>query len=83
LTQEDTRKSILQAVKAAGFDGRIALTSHSKTDSDALMAAGAHLVLEPFQDAADRAVELVSGGAVLPRLDSDEEQSKPAEPGSA
>jgi len=83
LTQEDTRKLILQAVKAAGFDGRVALTSHSKTDSDSLVAAGADLVLEPFQDAADRAVDLVSGGAALPRLYLDEAQSTSAERGSA
>lgn len=72
LTREDTRKSILQAVTAAGFRGKVALTSHGRTDSDALLATGAHLVLEPFQDAADRAVELVLGGASLPRVDSDD-----------
>jgi len=72
LTREDTRKSILQAVTVAGFRGKVALTSHSRTDSDSLLAAGTHLVLEPFQDAADRAVELILGGESLPRLDSDD-----------
>jgi len=67
LSHEDARLTILQGVRAAAFRGRIAVTSHSKADTDALIAAGADRVLEPFQDAADRAVELLSGGEVFER----------------
>ncbi|MBL3567340.1 hypothetical protein JMM59_20385, partial [Rhodovulum sulfidophilum] len=35
--------------------------SHNAADTQELLGAGADLVLEPFQDAADRAVELLTG----------------------
>ncbi len=69
LSHEDARRTIIQAVRSAGFDGRIAVTSHSQTDTDRLMASGADFVLEPFQDAADRAVDLLSGGIAVERTE--------------
>jgi len=63
----DVRMIILQTIRSFAFRGRIAVTSHNKADTDILMAAGADSVLEPFQDAADRAVELLSGGTVFER----------------
>lgn len=59
VTHEDIRLTVIAAIKHAGFTGRIAIRSRRAADRDVLMAAGADLVLEPFQDAADRAVELV------------------------
>lgn len=61
LTHEDTRRTLIQVARAAGFGGRIAVASHSAGDTGALSGAGVDLVLEPFQDAADRAVELLCG----------------------
>jgi Kef-type K+ transport system membrane component KefB len=61
LSHEDPRRTILQSILGTTFSGRIAMTSHNEADSRSLLASGAHLVLEPFQDAADRAVELLSG----------------------
>ena len=60
LSHEDPRRTIIQSVHATDFAGRIAVTSHSGEDSEALLAAGADLILEPFQDAADRALERLS-----------------------
>jgi Kef-type K+ transport system membrane component KefB len=76
LSHEDSRLAVLQAIRAVGFDGRIAVTSHSSLDSDFLVASGAHIVLEPFQDAADRAVELVSGGEIFERTEIPEIESE-------
>jgi Trk K+ transport system NAD-binding subunit len=67
LSHEDARLTILQAIRSLAFRGRTAITSHSTSDTDLLIASGADRVLEPFQDAADRAVELLSGGEVLER----------------
>ena len=67
LSQEDTRTIFLQLIRSAGFAGKIAVTSHSKADTDELLTAGADVVLEPFQDAADRAVEILSGGEQFAR----------------
>jgi len=62
LSHEDTRKTLLQLVTSAGFRGRIAVTSHGPKETADLLGSGADLVLEPFQDAADRAVDLICGG---------------------
>jgi len=59
LSHEDARLTLMQIARIAGFRGRIALTSHSKPETEELLASGADHVFEPFQDAADRAAELV------------------------
>ncbi|MDF1710243.1 MAG: cation:proton antiporter [Paracoccaceae bacterium] len=69
LSHEDTRRTLIQLSRTAGFSGRIAAASHSAGDTDVLFAAGADMVLEPFQDAADRAVELLCGAAEEERTD--------------
>lgn len=67
LSHEDTRMTLLQTTRTAGFRGRIAVTSHSKPDTEDLLTSGADIVLEPFQDAADRAVDLLTGGEQMER----------------
>jgi Kef-type K+ transport system membrane component KefB len=53
--------TLLQALRRHGYEGGIAVAAYSDADSMALKAAGAELVLLPFQDAADQAVDLVTG----------------------
>ena len=48
--------------------GRIAAASHSPGDTGVLIAVGTDMVPEPFQDAADRAVELLCGAQVEERM---------------
>lgn len=69
LSREDDRATLIQLARAAGFTGRIAVTSHGPRDTAALAVAGADLVFEPFQDAADRAVELIGGADPEARTD--------------
>ncbi len=69
LSYEDSRRTLLQLVRAAGFQGRIATTSHATQDTQDLLQAGADTVFEPFQDAADRAVDLLRGGEKESRTD--------------
>ena len=63
LSHEDVQETLLQSARAAGFKGRFAVTSHSGADTKLLLrnerTPGADIVFEPFQDAADRAVELL------------------------
>jgi len=61
LSHEDTRLTLIQLVRSSGFRGRVAVASHSASDTEDLFGAGADIVLEPFQDAADRAVDLLCG----------------------
>lgn len=65
----DTSRVLIQALRDQGFTGRIAVTSDRADEAERLKAAGAHLVLEPFSDAADRAAELLASGAEPERLD--------------
>ncbi|MFY8095160.1 MAG: hypothetical protein ACOVN0_16900 [Niveispirillum sp.] len=59
----------LLLVMAAGYRGRVAVTSHGAKETTDLLASGADLVLEPFQDAAHRAVELLCGGEAVARTE--------------
>lgn len=80
LSYEDTRATLIQLTRDSyGFRGRIAVASHQPRDTEELFAAGADLVLEPFQDAADRAVDMLCGGAEeerteIPSIDTEEKQ---------
>ncbi len=68
LSHEDTRSTLLQLARTSGFRGRIAVTSHTSQETASLVALGADIVLEPFQDAADQAVDLLCGGAQPDRI---------------
>jgi Kef-type K+ transport system membrane component KefB len=57
---EDPRIALIKALKGQAFNGKIAVTNHHDADTATLHAAGADLVLEPFQDAADQAVQLLA-----------------------
>ena len=62
LTSEDTRRTIVQLTRSSGFTGKLATVSQSKVETEELKLLGVDLVLEPFQDAADRASELLLEG---------------------
>ena len=77
LSHEDTRQTLIQIARSVKFGGQVAVTSHSDADTAEMLAAGADLVLEPFQDAADRAADLLTGGermarVEIPRIESEE-----------
>jgi Kef-type K+ transport system membrane component KefB/voltage-gated potassium channel Kch len=69
LSHEDARTTLIQLARTAGFSGRIAAASHSAGDTRILFATGADMVLEPFQDAADRAVDLLCGAQPAERTE--------------
>lgn len=76
LTQTDARDTCVQFARSAGFRGRFATSSHSGPETERLYALDVDLVLEPFQDAADRAVALLHGARreehiEIPQIESD------------
>ena len=80
LSHEDARKTLVQLTRMAGFSGRIVVTSHNLAESEELAGAGTDIVLEPFQDAADRAVDLLCGKpeeerTEIPLIDTEDSQS--------
>ncbi len=68
-TTGDPRIVLAEALREAGFSGRIAAVCHREQDREELAKAGADLQLEPFQDAADRAVELILGSKQPQRIE--------------
>lgn len=82
LSHEDSRLTLIQLTRAAGFKGRISAASHNAADFELLTHAGVELVLEPFQDAADRAVALLCGAlpearTAVPDIAADDPDGKP------
>ena len=80
LSHEDTRSTLIQLTRMSGFPGRIAVASHNARDTEELFASGADVVLEPFHDAADRAVELLCGAEseerlAIPAIESEERET--------
>ncbi|MCF3593930.1 cation:proton antiporter [Rhodobacteraceae bacterium LMO-12] len=80
LSHEDTRTTLIQLTRTSGFRGRVAVTSHHPKDTEELIASGADMVLEPFQDAADRAVDLLCGAqeeerTEIPPIDTEDKQA--------
>ena len=69
LSHEDIHLTLMQLAGSAGFRGKIAVTSHHQAHTEALLAAGADVVLEPFQDAAQRAADLLCGAPVSERVE--------------
>jgi Kef-type K+ transport system membrane component KefB len=61
LTHEDPRHVLLRGLTEQGFAGRTALAVHHEDSVRALGEAGVDLVLSPFRDAADQAVDLIFG----------------------
>ncbi len=57
LSHEDARTTLIQIARLAGFKGKIAVTSHDPNEVPTMLKAGADWVIEPFQDAADHAVD--------------------------
>lgn len=55
----DNRLVLLQALGEAGYEGRVAVATHQVEDTDELRRAGADLILRPYFDAADRAIDLL------------------------
>ncbi len=54
-----TNRTLIQAVRDYGYDGGIVLTAHSDAEERLLQDTDPTLVLRPFRDAADQAVDLL------------------------
>lgn len=57
LTHEDPRLALVEGLRHAGYKGKIAFSTQSSNEVDALIEKGADVVFLPFYDAASRAVE--------------------------
>jgi len=59
VTHHDTRLSLLHALGEVNYEGKVAVVSHRMDEHQELRSLGANLVLHPYSDAADRAIELL------------------------
>ncbi|ABG40801.1 transporter, CPA2 family [Paraglaciecola sp. T6c] len=62
LSSEDNRKTVIQLTRSAGYTGKLAVISQGRAETEELNLLGVELVLEPFQDTADRAVRILYEG---------------------
>jgi Kef-type K+ transport system membrane component KefB len=74
VTHEDPRISLLTTLYAQKFAGQVAVAAHSDAVARQIAAAGADVVLRPYDDAAAYAAALVLGRA---RPDTDPRQDAP------
>lgn len=57
----DINLAVIRALRARGYPGRIILTAHNREEAEAFRRAGADKVLWPYIDAAEVAVDYLSG----------------------
>ncbi|MFZ5863821.1 MAG: cation:proton antiporter [Nitrospirota bacterium] len=70
--------ALLHALRHHRYPGKVALTAHSAIDRDILDQSGADLVLVPYADAADQAVDLLTDPGVNPdRSAADHDDGSP------
>ncbi len=60
LVIDDTRKTIVQLSRAAGFQGKFAVVSNLESESENMLKADMDLIFNPYTDAATRATERLS-----------------------
>ena len=73
----DASVVLIQALRELDFQGAIAVTGNPAADPQAFIRAGADRVLDPYQDAADRAVEIIETDASPIRIGLEPEEQKP------
>ncbi len=76
---DDPRRVFLQTMRAAGFQGRTVVSAADERDVADMQKAGASLVLQPFDDAADEAVDLILARAAP--ADTASHDRTPTQPG--
>src|SRR5690606_38980322 len=59
ITHEDPRVTLLESLRRQGFAGRTVAIARSDADMALLRRKGADILLSPFSDAADRAIERI------------------------
>ena len=60
MPDRDINVTLIDALRRAGFGGKVAVTAHNRMDADLLRGHGPDRVLLPFVDAADRAVAQIT-----------------------
>jgi len=58
-SERQTNQALTHNLRSLGYAGRIAVTTHSHTDTAKLYQAGADLVMTPFEDAARESAERI------------------------
>lgn len=64
VTHEDPRIVLLDALKQQHYQGKVAVSTHFTHDIAGLQQHGADLVLQPYHDAAEQAVERITSASV-------------------
>ena len=62
MPDRDINVTLLEGLRQAGYQGRVALAAHTSADADFLRARRPDRVLMPFADAADQVVHVICDG---------------------
>ena len=73
----DSRIALLEALREAGYQGKVAVATHRLEEVEALKAAGAHLILRPYFDAANQAIDLLHNEEENGFEDYEREEQRP------
>jgi Kef-type K+ transport system membrane component KefB len=73
LSHENPRIALLDALRQRGFAGRVAVPAQTPREARTLKEKGAHLILLPFRDAAQRAARRILERPAEPGEEDDEE----------
>jgi Kef-type K+ transport system membrane component KefB len=75
--------SLLNSLREIGYQGQVAVTAHTPTDEAALRNCGADLLLRPFEDAADDAVQRLATARRRPPMTSADHLEVQGDPANA
>ncbi|MEX1201147.1 MAG: cation:proton antiporter family protein [Methylophaga sp.] len=64
VTHEDPRIVLLDALKRQHYQGKVAVSTHFTHDIASLQQHGADIVLQPYHDAAEQAVERINAASI-------------------
>lgn len=60
LSEADVNPAFLHALRETGFEGERGITTHARDEGEVWRNRGATMILSPFEDAAERAVERIA-----------------------
>ncbi len=66
IREADVNRALLYGLRQHGFRGRVAVATHRASEIQVLRRLGADLILQPYEDAAYQAVDLVVGHDIRP-----------------
>lgn len=79
MTALDPRRTLIRSLETEGYKGRVAVAVYRHSEVEDVEVAGADIVLEPFEDAADTTMERVLEDLAREAHDTDSSEKRQAQ----